>query len=261
MKIIDNLNPDHFEATGTKDYLPQVNSIIMECTTQIAKCYAEMHDYTQCSKYASMVLERDPQNLRALYFLGKSQAVQEQYKEALDTLSNAKNVKSSLDVEYLDKITKEVQKVEAILNRSAGQNNSNLQKQWKNIGFDDTDEDEEGKEKDPFGELEDNQKKLNVTDAGKEDGGVDDEEGKKDENKKEDGDEMSQAGYFLGSVISTSAISMAVTKYFFKVPLRKSFTASIGMGILVGGVSLLVNKLSKFKDNDEYGDKKGKKKD
>ena len=61
---------------------------------------------------------------------------------------------------------------------------------------------------------------------------------KKNKKKKEqkDKEEFSSGGYFLGSVVSTSALSMLLTKYLFKVPLKKNFVASVGIGVMVGGM-------------------------
>lgn len=48
---------------------------------------------------------------------------------------------------------------------------------------------------------------------------------------------------------------MVVNKFLFKVPLKRNLVGSLGIGLVVGGASYFYDKLSRYVDNDEYGEK------
>jgi len=60
-------------------------------------------------------------------------------------------------------------------------------------------------------------------------------------------EDMSGAAYFMGSLISSGLISFYVTKLL-KFPTQKGVITSIGVGVAVGALSLLVNGISSKKN-------------
>jgi len=212
LSALDTINPDYFK--DEKDHLPKVNQKIIDCSLEVAGCHVSQNNFTQSTKYAQTVLKSDPHNLRAIYYLGVSYSGTGKNPEALEVLKQSKNLKNAKDVEYLEKIQREIEKLEA--KDSQDKEVAKSQNELKTIS----------------------EPKRN-------------EETKRDDKEeKKQSDDMSAPGYFIGSVVSTSIISLLATKYLFKMPLKQGLMTSLGIGVVIGGVSLFVNSLSGDKNKN-----------
>lgn len=197
--------------------LASVTQKINECTLETADCYNQLNEFNQSIRYARILLKTHPENIRAIYLLGIGHVRIGDLDEAHSILKESKNLSSSssADTLYVNLIDKELEKLDQIA---------------------------ESKNKTPRASsfVEESQSLLvrNPT------GSVDEvpEEKPEEQKEKKTGDSKSSGTeYFLGSLVSTSALGFVVAKYLLKFPTRKGLIASLVVGAVVGGASLIVH--------------------
>jgi len=224
LSAIQSLNPEGFSSQD-QAVLTEVNQRIRACTIELADCYNLTNNFEQSIKYARAVLNNDVHNIRAVYLLGIGLIRIGDLDEAHSLLRESKNFPvASVDTLYSNLIDKELEKLDQIA---------------------------ESKSKTPRAtSAEEYQPLLNRNATGS----VDEVPEEKLEQGQEEGSQRktkgsSAAEYFLGSLISTSALSFAVAKYLFKFPTKKGVLSAIVVGAVVGGVSLVVQ--SAIKKNEK----------
>lgn len=223
LNAIQGLNPESFNSQD-QAVLTEVNQRIRACTIELADCYNQTNNFEQSIKYARAVLNHDVHNIRAVYLLGIGLIRIGDLDEAHSLLREAKNFPvSSVDTLYSNLIDKELEKLDQIA---------------------------ESKSKTPrASSAEEHQPLLNRNVTGSVDEVPEEklEQGQEESQRKTKG--SSAAEYFLGSLISTSALSFAVAKYLFKFPTKKGVVSALVVGAVVGGVSLIVQ--SAIKKNEK----------
>lgn len=226
LNTIQGLNPESFH-TQDQTVLNEINQSIKAATLELSDCYNHTNDFNQSIKYARLVLKHDAHNTRAIYLLGIGLIRIGDLTEAHTLLRESKSFPvGSTDTLYGNLIDKELEKLDQIA---------------------------ESKSKTPRASaFEENQSVL----ARNQTGSVDEVP----EEKVEQGQEESREGkakggsaaeYFLGSLISTSALSFAVAKYLFKFPTKKGVLSALVVGAVVGGVSLIVQSAIKKSDKKD----------
>jgi len=216
LSSLELLNPDSFNIQD-QSLLTEINEKIKECTLEIADCYNQLNDFNQSIKYARAMLKYDPENIRTIYLLAIGLIRIGDLDEAHTILKESKGIVGpSADTIYVNLIDKELEKLDQIADsKSKTPRASSFEDQFQPILV------------------------RNTT------GSVDEVPEEKQElipnnPKKHKGEQTSAAEYFLGSLVSTSALSFMVAKYLFKFPTKKGLITSLIVGAVVGGVSLII---------------------
>jgi hypothetical protein len=224
LNTIQGLNPDSFH-TQEQTVLNEINQSIKAATIELSDCYNQTNDFNQSIKYARLVLKHDAHNTRAVYLLGIGLIRIGDLTEAHTLLRESKTYPvGSTDTLYGNLIDKELEKLEQIA-ESKKTPRANSSEEYQPVLA-----------RNPAGSVDEvPEEKL---EQGQEEGSS--------ERKAKGG---SAAEYFLGSLISTSALSFAVAKYLFKFPTKKGVLSALIVGAVVGGVSLVVQ--SAIRKNDK----------
>jgi len=221
------INPTHFSNTDAI-LLESINQRINECTLEIANCYNQLNDFNQSTRYARILLKAQPKNIEANYLLGIGLVRIGDLEEAHNVLKESKKFSSELaDDTFVKLIDKELEKLDQIA---------------------------ESKNKTPRASHYEEQPLLVRSAKGSVDEVPEEKPEENKESKKVEGGKSSGAEYFLGSLVSTSALGFVVSKYLLKFPTRKGLLASLVVGAVVGGVSLIVR--SNLGKNDKGKDTK-----
>lgn len=227
LNTIQGLNPESFH-TQEQTILNEINQSIKAATIELSDCYNQTNDFNQSIKYARLVLKHDAHNTRAVYLLGIGLIRIGDLTEAHTLLREAKNFPvGSTDTLFGDLIDKELEKLDQIAESKSKTPRANSSEEYQSV-------------------LARNQT-----------GSVDEVPEEKAEQGQEEGSSErkakggSAAEYFLGSLISTSALSFAVAKYLFKFPTKKGVLSALVVGAVVGGVSLIVQSAIKKSDKKD----------
>lgn len=228
------LNPDHFSKEQT--VLNQVNQRIMECTLETADCYNQLNDFPQSIKYAKAIRKSNPENIRAIYLLGIGLVRVGELEAAHTILRESKLIAiPSSETLYANLIDKELEKLDQIAESRTQFKKTSSEEEAQSLlihkpGSVDEKPVEEKPELSP-------EKKANK------------------DVKPSASSGASAAEYFLGSLVSSGAISFVIAKYLFKFPTKKGVIASLVIGAVVGGVSLITQSALRKSHKDKTSKK------
>jgi len=181
--------------------IKEMNRLLIECNAQLAHCYYQVMDHRLSIDYARAALNLDSKNTQAIYYLGSGLNKSGDILGGYSVLKEIKRfgIPAGHD-EYLTMIESEIMKFE------------------KKI--------EEGARKGEMGLISPVLQDLQLATAGKVD------------KKQPETSALANIGVFAGTSGLAGAVSWMLSKDHFKLSERKAIAYSVGVGALVGTVSL-----------------------